>query len=228
MNAFNTRVLVAIADNARLCTDIGAIARPDVMDSKVAIGASGFIDVSDEAVHDIASLSTVKPEHRLGLLLKAYWSERQQFGLHQVKARLLVNPPPSLKLDDGMTMTVVGQNFLDGSHGTRLENGVPLSDVVRASIGGEFTGFFDDVAIFWDAGVDFNLVADYVIPGSTVTLLKPSPRTNSFWLNWAKFDSSFARATKVFSSKFKIAHLQGVVQNDVDIQIFGLDALKQA
>jgi hypothetical protein len=161
-------------------------------------------------------------KHRnIGNLLCAFWTHyTNEIGLYPTSTRLLINPPLGLDVKADHFVTIKTQKFLNGKYGEVIEHEV--SDLFHTE------GVFNDVAIFWGAGIDSNfarqLVTHRVDVGTTITLLTPS-QLHDFWLTWARYDSGIGNLMEVLGQRFQSVSLHRTECANVITEILGMQQL---
>ncbi len=208
-NLFRQRTLIEIADQAHRLSGLISIKHPD--EARRAVFALNMLkvqDISEEAKSYIHSATlTANTLLRGCLMLDAFWLSHP-ISLPPEKARLLVNAPKCLTLNDE-------SNY-------RLDQ---LSTVAVSQVKGEFTGFFTNITLFAEHGFSPESVLDRVLPGSTITLARPNLETHSFWVIWSELDLSFGNFMNATAKRFKVEPLHRGKTDHSETLTFGLEAL---
>jgi hypothetical protein len=208
--------------------DLLRLAKPElefVQRAKLALSQ----DVSPEcykllldAFDPRASLSQLGPK-----LLKAFWAHAASElanSLVTAPAQLLVNPPDHLTLKSTRNVvTVRFQPWLTGSYGQALARWPDAVDLLNVK--STLHGFFDNVVIFWDLGVDSEKLGNFICPGSTLTLARPSYRAHA-WLKVCDLDLSCAELLRQLSAKFKLVTLSdAILPKGISLTTLGVEVL---
>lgn len=195
-------MLVAIADSKK--SGVQALADPGTA-SAVRILAPYF-DIPESARESIRS--AVKDTKQRGAhLMSAYWHTWPIQPMMQVVSRLLVNPPDNLdeeliSASQVMTLTTVPC----GNYGPSMSPVALTSPLRRSLIHSEThpRGYFDDITVFWDGGIDLSFLVDYVLPGSTLTFIRPELNLNADWLEWGNVDLDCRELIDAIQAKFNL------------------------
>ncbi len=100
-----------------------------------------------------------------------------------------------------------------------------LSPILAGRIPGVHKGYFDEVVIFWDEGVDIsNFVHEVMLPGTVVMLVRPRASKHSFWMTWAGLDLSCERTFDVLEKFYKIRELGEENTANTTTTALGLEA----
>lgn len=219
---FTDRVRIAIAD----ACPVGLSRAYDERAARSSMALQGHVDIPLSARGDIAIAVATKCEDQFvqGRLLRAFWTTYggDHHGL-PVAARLWVNAPASVAVAEEYSYTHMTQGWLTGIVGTVLAAEDLHSPLVVSTINGETPGYFDDVTLFWDRGLDPGLLAPLLAPQSTVTLVRPRPDKHSFWMGWADLDLNFNALFAALEIIFKVVPLSTVEQEETLISVFGLE-----
>ena len=119
-------------------------------------------------------------------------------------------------------MTLRTQTWLNGQYGITAGSVLPRD--VAFKVAGETQGYFDDVAIFWDHTIDPVSLAEWVIPGSTLTLCRPLPAVHAEWIRWMGLDFGFSGIISSLEAKFKLQLVGRQTNGQVEHSIIGLEA----
>lgn len=199
---FLQRVNVKIADLARSAGGLKSVKMStDQLElvSRARLALEGE-DVSDGVVSGI-DRAFVSP-HVGPNLLRTFW-DNYAIALSPIdKSRLLVNPPENIDPGSPSPVTVHFQDWLTGRYGLVLKR-LP-SPIEMMNVTSENHGFFEDVTIFWDAGVPVKELCGYVLPGSTVTLVRPNKTVHGRWMTVVGLDMSFSSLVESLESQFKL------------------------
>jgi hypothetical protein len=213
VDLFLSRLQVAIADHARQVGDFAHAHLDTETAQRAQLASMNFTDVGEE------TLDLLKSEDAGGLLA-AFWSH-YKVSLPESPARVLVNPPANLKVE-GNNMTLALQPWLTGQYGRVLEGAPQPIDFVNFT--STFHGYFDDAVVFWDLGLDAHALASHLMPGGTITLIRPRPTKHGFWMAWKGLDLSFKTITDGVQSRFRLRNLtQGNAEN-FESNTFGLES----
>lgn len=177
-------------------------------------------DISDEVlqlVQDAFSSEPIGPK-----LLEAFWAN-YSISLSPIDgARLIVNPPSGIEPGVDQPVTLSCQKWLSGRYGLVLDR-LP-SSVEMMNVKSENHGFFDDVTVFWDLGVPVKELCGFVLPGSTVTLVRPNQKVHGKWMAVAGLDLAFSGLTEVLESQFKLTPLVQSGPADVHSITLGVES----
>jgi len=225
---FLERVAVSIADAAREYSGLSVFSDPD-MARRCQVAMGNRQDISDDALSDLnLAFAPRTPQiARQGRLLSCFW-KTYPFALSNALSRLLVNPPSDINPGEGFSMTLKTQSWVEGIHGACIFNR-ELTPIEVVSIPGAFSSFFDDVTVFWDYGfgedwfLGTSVVVDRIMPGSTVTLVRPSAHHNT-WIGWSGIDLSFKRLLASINSKYKLRELSVNTVGNIEVAILGVEA----
>lgn len=209
---------MALANEAS-APDISVVSDPKVLRAKLALSESEIVDVSVEVSNLINGLSKSRDVKRD--MIKAFWAEHaKSLALCGVKSRLFVNPPGGLNIEATTFCQTLETSSLGGNYGTKYTSN-PLS---RATIPGDWTGCFDDVAVFWDRWLDSGAFISSLFPTSTVTFARPDPKIHGFWLSWGELDLSFKTTVSAIKSEFSTKILHRVSSGGVETLVIGLES----
>jgi hypothetical protein len=220
---FLQRVGLGIADLAR---GSGKLKTVNLRESELELVQRASMALEGEDISD-DTLKLLKDAFATGplgpKLLQAFWSQHQTTLSQTQSTRLLVNPP--VKLDPGAssTMTVSTQPWLNGRYGMCL--GKLPSAVEQMGVISENHGFFDDVVVFWDYGVDFEQLCRYLIPGSVLTLVRPNKELHGKWAAVAGLDLSFTRMLETIESHFGLKMVVSSSESHVHSVTLGVESL---
>jgi len=199
---FLQRVNVKIADLARSAEGLKSVKMPvDQLEmvnrARMALDGEDVPDSVVEGIDHAFSARQVGPN-----LLKTFW-DNYRVALSPVPgSRLLVNPPENVDPGSSNPVTVRFQDWLTGRYGLTLKR-FPTS-IEMMNVKSENHGFFDDVTIFWDAGIPVTELCCFILPGSTVTLVRPNKTVHGRWMTVAGLDLSFFGILEALESQFKL------------------------
>jgi hypothetical protein len=199
---FLQRVNVKIADLARSAEGLKSVKMPvDQLEmvNRARMALEGE-DVSDDVVEGIErafSARQVGPS-----LLRTFW-DNYHVALSPIPgSRLLVNPPENVDPGSSGPVTARFQDWLTGHYGLSLKR-FPTS-IEMMNVKSENHGFFDDVTVFWDVGVPVKDLCGFVLPGCTVTLVRPNKTVHGRWMTVVGLDMSFSGIVEALESQFKL------------------------
>jgi len=202
-NLFGQRMLIAIADSLK--SGVQALNDPGTATASRVM--AHYLDVPKSAREAIQSaVKDVKgrPAH----VLRAYWLTWPIRPLTQVVSRLLVNPPETLHgfdINASQVMTLTTAAML-GSYGATVTPAELAAPLRRSLIHSEThpRGYFDDITVFWDGGADLAFLADFVLPASTITFIRPEPNLNADWIEWGGVDLNCRGLIDALQVKFQL------------------------
>lgn len=210
-NLFKTRLLLKVADEARSLSGLKILTNSErAVTCRLILGELECTDVSDKAkvLLDQAYLARTQDDRRR-LVMDAFWDEFK-IELHPEKFRLLIHGPEWFAPKDGATLRLSGHNFLSKTEISAHE--------------GEFVGYFTNVTLFGDYGIPVEAILDRILPGSTITLVRPHPETHHFWMLWCGFDPTFSAFLSLAEKHFALVPLHRGGDANVEVLVFGLEA----
>lgn len=205
-NLFKERAIVQIANQAKALSGLMSIKFPEeARHSRFALSVEGVEDIPSQAV-DFLDRATHNPDVRARMMLNAFW-QCHSVALPGEKARLVIHGPPEFKPSG------------DG----RIYSYDDFHALNPAQIDGEFTGFFTNVTLFWDHGIVHEAVCDRLMPGSTITFLRPNRKTHNFWIGWANLDLTFKGFIACAEKFFNLVQIVQNETEDVEMLVLGLE-----
>lgn len=211
---FLRRVDVKTADLARSAAGVRAVnASSDrlmlIQRASMALDQADVNDATLKLIDDAFSTGPLGPK-----LLKAFWSEHRIALSPIAGSRLMINPPEGLDPGSPSPISVSTQPWLCGRYGLCIPR-LPTS-VEMINVESENPGFFDDVSVFLDLGIDAEEASkfcNYVMPGSTVTMVRPNLKLHGRWMATADLDLSFSGLIERLEEQF---NLKPLVQSGVE------------
>jgi hypothetical protein len=213
IDLFEARLAVTLANsvrNARMGKH-----EPDAALAQVVLGEALLRDVADPDQPTLA----------------AFWALHARYiRLPHVGTRLLVNPPVGFDVQCEQSMTLT-DNLCEmlGSYG-KTEAVQPISNVARAALvaDGSAAGFFDDVVLFClrkegSAGFCAQL-PELILPGSTVTLLRPHVESEFMWTAMLHVDLNFSAVAEAVATKYAVSKIVDEVRDKVSVVVYGIEA----
>ena len=209
MNLFCDRMRVGIADTVP--TGIARATAVGISEASMAL--DGYTDIPDLAKLDLAKGVSKRDGPAL---LRAFWTAfASQVKLEPVDSRLLVNPPVGLSgLGEGQMFTAGG--FLKGSYGSPFKD----DPLIVSQIAGTFDRYFDDVTVFYTE----DRLPPIIMPGSTITLVRPNLKKHGFWMAWAELDLNFVPLLSSIKEDFGYKTVLDQDYDEFTITILGIEA----
>lgn len=213
---FFDRVRVAMADSIR--HGVAVLSDPHV--NLTAMATEGWEDVQPST--QLSIRASIRDRNQM---LRAFWDRYATAypTAHEGCARLLVNPPDGLQYIGAETWTMRSPGSpLTGRYGTEIS--VTPTGLQMAGIRGEVRGFFDEVVIFWDGGLNVAALVERMVTGTVVTCARPKLNRHGFWLAWTGIDLTFSAIFEEMDRHYKVASIGVEGTADVELSAFGLES----
>src|SRR5574343_456864 len=214
---FLSRLAVQLADQRRLLTKNRALIvndRQAAQRLQLGFNEKCFQDVAEACFDELRVLSHDPNLDTKEVILRAFWANyAKECQLDTVKARLLINPPAGLVIHDHFNWTFSSFHHT-GEYGLSTEIR-SMSPFEINQIQGEFKGFFEDATFFADHHLDnCSPIVERLIPGSTVTLFRPTKSKHAFWIQWLDLSFGYQALIQQLESSFKLQRVfQGQTVN---------------
>ena len=219
------RLLVLLADHIEKHRGLSRLtAAQTVAQAEVALSHAHAQDAPAEAVRLLTQAFNlwIKGESPAACMLDTFWSTR--LGVHKflpVKFRLHVGAPACFETDGDPCF------FLRVSDSKHLHRGGTLEGMALGDFKGEQGRFPDDITVWWEgelSQVQIDVLAQYVQPGCTLTLIRPD--TKAWWLGWAglKFED---KLPTVLYAQYQFTKIFAAKENGCEVTIIGVEGLKK-
>ena len=224
MSLFKDRVSVAIADSVRT----GIQSLTDETATSTSMAMAGRTDVSFMVKELIRKASESKSFTQRGdLMMKAFWTAYcGEVKLPHANARLLINPPEDLKEGTADYELILNGNRYQYGNRNEVKEINSRTNWLRYSVKGITEGYFDDVVIFWDKGISDETakqISSYVLPGSTVTMIRPTLSEHGAWMGWANLPLDFTGIVAPIKADFKLVVVEETETTDISTIVYGIE-----